>query len=181
MAEPVGGQAYGLYYTIPFWDKLLHTLNGFLFAGIGFALPGILDKRPDRPVSIPLRLFMAFCLSMTAAVIWECFEYGMDTLSLTDMQQDHIVTHIISYKLGSQGGSPLVINDIRNTAVNGTELGIGGYLDLGIHDTMQDLLSHMAGALIFSVTAFFQTRSENSRFLEIFVLSSVKNKNKPIH
>ena len=54
---------------------------------------------------------------------------------------------------------PYVIGGITETAVNGTELGLGGYLDIGLIDTMQDLIVNFIGAFIFSIIGFFYVKN----------------------
>lgn len=83
------------------WDTILHTLNGFLAAAIGFSLVDLMNK--DTRIKFQLSpLFMAivaFCFSMTIGVIWEFFEFGMDTFAGLDMQKDTIINHITSVTL----------------------------------------------------------------------------------
>ena len=43
-AAQILGEINGFYVIFPFWDTLLHTLNGFLAASIGFSLVDILNK-----------------------------------------------------------------------------------------------------------------------------------------
>ena len=40
-------------------------------------------------------------------------------------------------------------------AVNGTDLGFDGYLDIGLYDTMEDLFVNFIGAVTFSVIGYF--------------------------
>ena len=54
---------------------------------------------------------------------------------------------------------PYVIKGIAETAVNGQELGLGGYLDIGLIDTMQDLIVNFIGAAVFSVLGFFYVKN----------------------
>ena len=35
------------YVTFPYWDTVLHTLNGFLCAAIGFSLLDILNRHSE--------------------------------------------------------------------------------------------------------------------------------------
>jgi len=104
VAGPICGPVYKLYYIIPFWDTMLHTISGFLLAGVGFAIPEITDRNNDAAPSILLRVVLAFCFSMTIAVLWEFSEFGMDVIFHTDMQNDSIVNHITSYFLGRKWG-----------------------------------------------------------------------------
>ena len=41
------GEMNSYYVKFPFWDTMLHTINGFLCAAIGFALVDLLNKN-DR-------------------------------------------------------------------------------------------------------------------------------------
>lgn len=47
---------------------------------------------------------------------------------------------INSYLLGSEKGVAGSISDIQSVIVNGEELSINGYLDIGLIDTMHDML-----------------------------------------
>ena len=38
------GEINNFYIVIPYWDTILHTLNGFLAAGIGFSLVDLLNE-----------------------------------------------------------------------------------------------------------------------------------------
>ena len=40
-------------------------------------------------------------------------------------------------------------------AGNGVDLGLGGYLDIGLYDTMEDLFVSFVGAVTFSVIGYF--------------------------
>ena len=157
-AAEILGEISEFYLLFPFWDTVLHTINGFLAAAIGFSLVDLLN-RSEKAVFSLSPLFMAivaFCFSMTIGVVWEFFEFGMDQIGGLDMQKDTVIHTIRSVTLDPAGRNvPYVINDITSTAVNGRELGLGGYLDIGLIDTMQDLIVNFIGAFVFSVIGFF--------------------------
>ena len=89
-----------------------------------------------------------------------CRKFGMDTLIGYDMQKDTVIHTIRSVTLDPAGHNvPYVISGISETAVNGQELGLGGYLDIGLIDTMQDLIVNFIGAVIFSVIGFFYVKN----------------------
>ena len=135
------GEISEFYLVFPFWDTVLHTLNGFLAAAIGFSLVDLLN-RSDRTVFSLSPLFtaiVAFCFSMTIGVVWEFFEFGMDMIMELDMQKDTVIHTIRSVMLDPGGHNvPYAIQNITDVAVNGQSLGLGGYLDIGLLDTMQD-------------------------------------------
>lgn len=161
-AAEILGEISEFYLVFPFWDTVLHTLNGFLAAAIGFSMVDLLN-RSEKTVFNLSPIFMAivaFCFSMTIGVVWEFFEFGMDQIAGYDMQKDTVIHTIRSVTLDPQGRNvPFVISGITETAVNGTELGLGGYLDIGLIDTMQDLIVNFVGALLFSVIGFFYVRN----------------------
>ena len=160
----------GSFYThIPWWDTMLHTANGFLMAAIGFALIDILNNSPKFHITMsPMFVaFVAFCFSMTVGVVWEFFEFSMDYFTLTDMQKDRMVTDISSVLINPSGlNDTIIIRDIASTTVTladgSTHVIDGGYLDIGIIDTMKDLFVNLIGAVVFSVIDFFYIIGRNN-------------------
>ena len=161
-AAEILGEISEFYLVFPFWDTVLHTINGFLAAAIGFSMVDLLN-RSEKIVFNLSPLFMAivaFCFSMTIGVVWEFFEFVMDQIIGYDMQKDTVIHAIRSVTLDPAGHNvPYVIDNITETAVNGQELGLGGYLDIGLIDTMQDLIVNFIGAFIFSVIGFFYVKN----------------------
>lgn len=166
-AAEILGEIEEYYVLFPFWDDLLHTLNGFIFAAVGFSMVDILNR--NRRVTLQLSPFYvavtAFCFSMTIGVLWEFFEWGVDALMAKDMQKDTIVQAIHSVTLHPEGRNiPVHVTDIADTIIlhsDGTQtaLGIGGYLDIGLIDTMNDLLVNFIGAIVFSCIGYFYVKS----------------------
>ena len=139
------GELAHFYAHIPIWDTMLHTLNGFLFAAVGYSTVELLNRSSKKIKLSPLYLtLVAFCVSMTIGVLWEFFECGMDLFFGTDMQKDFIVDTIRSTKLDpTNNQNVIVVKDIVNTTITtrSGEVTVidGGYLDIGILDTMKDL------------------------------------------
>lgn len=177
-AAEILGEIGAYYVTFPYWDTVLHTLNGFLCAAIGFSLLDILNRHNDAQFHLsPLYLaIMSFCFSMTVGVIWEFFECTMDQLFFLDMQKDTVVSAIGSIMLDPTGGNtPIVLKNITDVIVvqaDGTQtaLGLGGYLDIGLLDTMEDLFVNFIGALTFSIIGYFYVRSRGKgKFAKRFI------------
>ena len=177
-AAEILGEIQAYYITFPYWDTMLHTINGFLCASIGFALVDILNRSERFSIQLsPLFLAItAFCFSMTIGVLWEFFECAMDQFFLLDMQKDTVVTAISSVMLDPAGGNhPTAIRNITDVIVvtaDGTQhaLGLGGYLDIGILDTMKDLFVNFIGAVVFSVIGYFYVKSRGKgRFARRFI------------
>ena len=157
-ASEILGELGCFFITVPNWDSILHTTTGFLCAATGFALIDILNRNSRikfelSPIYVAL---VAFCFSMTIGVLWEFFEFGMDRLFMMDMQKDTIVHSITSVMLDPTNKNiPVTIGDITSVTVNGQELGFGGYLDIGLYDTMEDLFVNFIGAQVFSFIGYF--------------------------
>lgn len=166
------GEINEYYIVIKHWDTMLHTLNGFLCAAIGFSLIDILNRKEffHATMSAAFVALVAFCFSMTIGVLWEFFEYGMDTMFLTDMQKDRIVTTVSTVNLHPDGkNKPIVVKDIENTIIesideNGNKVKTiieGGYLDIGINDTMKDLIVNFVGAVTFSIIGLLYIKNKD--------------------
>ncbi len=156
------GEIHNYYNKFPAWDTILHTINGFLFAAFGFSLLDIINRNSKfKFVLSPIYLaIVAFCFSMTIGIFWEFFEFGCDLIFATDMQKDFIINTISSVKLNPTGENvPVVVNNITSTVAGGTDLGINGYLEIGLYDTMKDLIVNFVGALIFSFIGFFYIKN----------------------
>lgn len=174
----------GSFYThIPWWDTMLHTTNGFLMAAIGFALIDILNNSPKFHINMsPMFVaFVAFCFSMTVGVVWEFFEFFMDYFTLTDMQKDRLVPAISSVLLNPTGlNDEVVIKGIESTTVTlsdgSTYLIEGGFLDIGIIDTMKDLFVNLIGAVVFSIIGYFYIIGRNSGVFAKKFIPQLKDK-----
>ena len=165
-AAEILGEINKYYLIFPQWDTILHTLNGFLAAAIGFSLVNLLNKsqRFTFQLSPVFLAVVAFCFSMTIGVVWEFFEYFMDMNFGLDMQKDTVVHAISSVMLNPTGANrPEAIRGITSVVVNGQELGLGGYLDIGLIDTMNDLLVNFVGAFTFSVIGYFSLKHKGKK------------------
>lgn len=167
------GEIHNYYMKVPYWDTVLHTLNGFLFAAFGFSLLDIINRNPRIKFELsPAYLaIVAFCFSMTIGVLWEFFEFGCDMLLGKDMQKDFIINTINSVTLDPQMKNiPQTISGITSVTVNGRDLGLGGYLDIGLIDTMKDLLVNFIGAVVFSIIGFFYIKNRGKgKFAKRFI------------
>ncbi len=167
------GEIHNYYIKVPYWDAILHTLNGFLFAAFGFSLLDIINRNSKFKFQLsPFYLaIVAFCFSMTIGVLWEFFEFGADFFLNKDMQKDVVIHTINSVTLHpSQQNIPHTIKDISSVIVNGTDLGLGGYLDIGLYDTMKDLMVNFIGAAVFCVIGYFYIKSRGKgKFAKRFI------------
>ena len=151
------GEINAFYVKIPVWDTILHTTNGFLMAAIGFAL---IDS---------------FCFSMTVGVLWEFFEFSMDWFFGLDMQKDWIVPAINSVKLNPTGANIPIHVDVQSVVINGETWNLGGYLDIGIVDTMKDLMVNFVGAVVFSVIGILYLKHRGKGKLAASLIPQVRD------
>ena len=181
-AAEILGEIRAFYVSVPGWDTALHTITGFLSAAVGFSLVDIINRNEYTKLYLsPIYVAIAaFCFSMTIGVLWEFFEFAGDMLFDLDSQKDTIVHEIHSVLLNPSGKNIAVsINNITDTTVNGVSLGIDGYLDIGLIDTMKDLFVNLIGATVFSIIGFFYLKnSSHGRFAKRFIPTLMAEKQK---
>lgn len=174
------GEINAFYVKIPIWDSILHTTNGFLMAAIGFALIDLFNRSEKFSIKMSpyFVAFFAFCFSMTVGVLWEFFEFSMDQFFGLDMQKDWIVTAINSVKLNPTGANVPIHVDVQSVVINGEQWNLGGYLDIGIIDTMKDLIVNFIGAVVFSVIGILYLKNRERGKLAASLIPQVRNEDK---
>jgi len=179
-AAEILGEIQNFYGIFKYWDTILHTLNGFLCGAIGFSLIDILNNSEKFHIKLSPAFvaLVAFCFSMTIGVLWEFFEFGADYIFKYDMQKDRVVQSISTVTLEPEGkNKPIKVDDINKTviysSVDGQQIETvinGGYLDVGIIDTMKDLLVNFIGAVVFSTIGYFYIKNRGQyKFIEQFI------------
>ena len=167
-AAEILGELASFYVRVPNWDTMLHTVNGFLCAAVGFALVDMINRNERFSLKLsPVYLaIVAFCFSMTVGVLWEFFEFAADRFIGLDMQKDTVLSAIGSVALDPTMSNKVVrVKDIADVIIvhsDGSQqtLGLGGYLDVGLFDTMKDLFVNFIGAVVFSVIGYFYVKQE---------------------
>lgn len=183
-AAEILGEINNFYGIIPYWDTMLHTINGFLATAVGFSLIDLLNKNSKGIKLSPFYLcLVAFCFSMTIGVLWEFFEYSGDRFLKLDMQKDTVVETISSVAINPKKENvPIILENIGSTVIydkEGKKLQVieNGYLDIGIHDTMKDLFVNFIGAIVFSIFAYFSLlHNKSNSFINNFVPKAEKRK-----
>ena len=180
-AAEILGEVQSFYTHVIYWDSILHTINGFICAAIGFSLIDLLNTNDNIHINLSTIFvsIVAICFSMTIGIIWEFFEYSVDKLLLKDMQKDTIVKTISSVTLDEKKeNNPIVVDNIEKTIIYTKDKEVvieGGYLDLGINDTMKDLFVNFLGAITYSLIGFLYIKNRDKyRFAEEFMLKRRK-------
>lgn len=155
IAGGILGSCYDVYYTIPCFDEILHGISGLLFAAVGFTLMKRILGNDRSKKNFFLCLLVGALLSLTIANLWEMFEYASYALFGIDMQEDMIIHGFSSYLLSGTHNKTVVIDSIVKTVIylsdGSTYVIDGGYLDIGMYDTLNDMLVCLIGCLIFVV------------------------------
>lgn len=186
-AAEILGEVNYFYMAIPGWDTMLHTINGFLAAAVGFSTVELLNRNSKNINLSPFYLTMvAFCFSMTIGVLWEFCEFAFDNLFGMDMQKDFILSSVNSFTLDPDNIQTCIsIKDIVETRIitaDGTTYFVdGGYLDIGLTDTMKDLFVNFLGALTFCLFGYFMDKRDSKkskvakRLVEDFMVTRVQD------
>ena len=138
-AAEILGELKSYFITYPHWDSMLHTTTGFISAAFGFAMVDLLNR--NKPQHFKLS-------PVFLALVAFCFSMTLDP---------------------TNSNIPILVDNITDVAINGKSLGLGGYLDVGLYDTMQDLFVNFVGALTFSVIGYFSAKSGNNKIAKQFV------------
>lgn len=152
------GEILGFYVHIKIFDLVLHLLSGFVMAGIGLSLIEVFKNKNKIKHYLNPKYLILFGIffSMTTEVAWEIFEYSSDKLFKQDMQKDTIITEISSIVLNEKEDTKPKTVVVESLVVNGEDYieKYGGYIDIGLNDTMKDLIAGLIGALLFSVIGY---------------------------
>lgn len=170
-AAEILGEIDNYYFSIPYWDTILHTINGFVCAAIGFSLVGLLNKKEKIKFFVSPVFFaiVSFTFSMTIGVMWEFFEYSMDRFFGMDTQKDTLIQEIHSAGVDDQLPA-FSIDEIQEVTINGEVISDKGYVDIGLIDTMSDLFVNFVGATVFSIFSYFYSKnSKQFAFIQFFI------------
>ncbi|MDO5474892.1 MAG: hypothetical protein Q4F61_00690 [Candidatus Saccharibacteria bacterium] len=165
------GEVFAFYGPFPFWDIVLHSLSGFVLAGIGFSLIEMMNRGHGTKF---IMLVFAFCFSVTIGILWECLEFSFDMTVRTDAQKDAHLSQISTITMQRDGGNrPVKVDNITTTDIhlaNGDIVTIDeGYLDIGLIDTMKDIFVNIAGALAFCLVGIVSIKQGRKGFAGNFI------------
>jgi len=127
------GEVHYFYFRVPHWDTLLHTFSGFALGAVGLSILGILNKSESVHLSLSPAFIavFAFCFAVAIGVVWEIYEFTVDTVAGLNMQK---------YMLES------------GEMLSGQE---------ALMDTMKDLIVDSVGALAISIIGYVQMRRKD--------------------
>lgn len=95
------GEVRSFFFTVPYWDKILHIFSGAMLGALGFTLVSSLN-RTDRKHLCISPLFVAifsFCFAVAMGVVWEIYEFFVDSVSIPICRSSHLrMAHSLSDK-----------------------------------------------------------------------------------
>jgi len=152
------GEVLGFYVRIEIFDTILHLLYGFVMTLIGFSLINIFYKSGKIKFKNSYKYFLlfGFCYGMTSGISWEMLEYSVDKIFNQDMQDDTIITEISSIKFNKNNDTKPKTIEIESLIVNGEDYmkEYNGYIDIGLNDTMKDIIFNLIGGIIFLIMGY---------------------------
>lgn len=158
------GASYNFYTIIPILDDILHMGWGIIFTAVGFCIIKSLMGEPKTGKQFAAYLIFSAGFCMILSVFWEIYEFSSDNLMAHfDMQEDTIVDHIHSFMLHDPYDHlhTLRLDGITQTVIhygNGETYVLDGYLDLGLIDTMMDLIWCVILTAVFSAALAIDRR-----------------------
>lgn len=141
------GEAYNFYDRISYFDIIMHTLSGFIISAVAVSILKILNNNSSK------RLIIIFSLAFTMMIasFWEIMEFTIDRLVGSDMQKDTVITKVTSSLLSKD--DVLTSKVVDKATLNNIDLvkEYGGYIDIGLYDTIEDLIFGLFGAVIYII------------------------------
>lgn len=173
------GPCYNVY-AVPHWDDVMHFCWGIVFAGAGFSVIKVLMGEPDDIKKFFGCIIFAFAFCLMIAVFWEIFEFVVDRISPDyDMQADTYIFDINSFLLypAYDHVHTEQINGIIKTVIylsDGSTYTLeGGYLDVGLFDTMWDLIWCTLSVTVLSI-ALIIDRFCGKHFYKLMIPATTK-------
>lgn len=176
------GEVNHFYVRVLYWDKYLHALHGFLGAGLSFSLIYLLNRKiAASNLSRFFIILTTFCISTTIGITWEVLEYSADNIFQVDSQNDVYINNISSMLLDPKKESKVIkIKDIEYTIIYDKDDNIltkfNGYLDIGLHDTMIDIIVNSLGSITFCIIGYLyltnndDNKNNKYKFIENFLI-----------
>ena len=136
------GEIYHFYVDVWWFDIVMHTYFAFIVSYAGLYLIRYFKIKG----SIYFVILFIFSFAMMTESIWEIFEFSMDRVIGTDMQKDTVIRSISSTYLSHDiYVDKVIVNDIDFMER------YGGYLDIGLYDTIGDMICTVVGSFMFIV------------------------------
>lgn len=163
------GEVCHFFVNYPYWDLVFHMIGGFIFTSICLSL---IHK---YKLNLLLVIILTISFSMTVSLSWEFVEYGFDKILYTDMQKDTLLSDISSVNVDNvKNYKEEDVPDIYETILYDENKNVlkvikGGYLDIGLNDTISDLEANFIGALLFWLINYLSIYNKK-RIVNLFLI-----------
>lgn len=134
------GAYINFYYTVWWWDTLLHFVSGGLCVLAGYAFIKAYEERDGKKVPIPVAVLCAFSVSFMFGTLWECWEFSFDQFLGGDTQhwslalaEESKINHMIF-----QPAKEFMSEEWKSR--------------FALMDTMTDIVANTLGAVIGGIT-----------------------------
>ncbi len=130
------GAYLNMYYTLWWWDSMLHTLGAVIGVYAGYEFMCAIQKRDKCKVNLPIILIASLGFCFMFGVLWELFEFSYDQIAHGDSQH-------WNYAIQDwEGGYHVLIDP-------GYPAGSEEYrMRFALMDTMADTINNTIGAVI---------------------------------
>ena len=136
------GEIYHFYVDVWWFDIVMHAYFSFVISYVGLYLIRYFKIKK----SIYFVILFIFSFAMMIESIWEIFELSIDRVIGTDMHKVTVIRYICCTYLSLD---IYVDNFMFNDIVFMDRY--GGYLDIGLYDTIGDMICTVVGSFMFIV------------------------------
>lgn len=137
------GAYINFYYSVWWWDTLLHFISGGLCVLAGYVFLKAYEERDGKEIPIAVIVFSAFCASFMFGTLWECWEFSFDQFFGGDTQH-------WSLELATQTKINHMIFQPAKEFMSET-----WQARFALMDTMTDIVANTLGAVIGGVALKF--------------------------
>lgn len=142
------GEVCHFYTRFEWFDIIIHTYSSFVVSYIGlYLIKNIYYKINKRIV-----MLFVFAFAMMVEAMWEIGEFSIDRLFDKDMQKDTIINEVVSdyFSLNNDVPTRIMVNDITIKS-DSYVYEYSGYIDIGLYDTIGDMVCACIGSIIFII------------------------------
>ncbi len=150
------GEIHSYYEKLWWWDLVLHGSSGLLMGILGFLLVYVLNASDRLALDLAPRFvaLFAFLFAVAVGVLWEIFEFSMDSLLGTNMQKA---------MLGDESGLTDTMIDLILDALGGLIISaLGGWY---MARRRESFIDQWIGKFIERNPRLFQRGAERARRL----------------
>jgi hypothetical protein len=162
------GEMFMLYYTVHWWDAMLHLFTGVGIAFTAYCIFDFLTRNSNLEHRFVVSLISALTMALALELLWEFAEFLVDTFFSSNMQK-----FIPDMPPFFNGGS-------SDKVLGGTDREIADFFrnpegyKYALIDTMEDLILNLIGTFTFGVICIFTHERFNNFYSSGFVNTNLQ-------